>query len=604
MNSTIYISGSGIKTHQFGVDSLSNNVANINTNGYRANVAEFKSIFSTALTTINASSPISNDFGYGGTKAANAISLKEGSLVDSDASPFNVALSGDGWFVVGENQEGQFTVDDSTISSTARTYFTRDGSFSLDEDAYLVNNSGYYLYGIDLGKIQDDGTFQLSLDDQADMAALGGTELTPLKIPSEISAVPTLTTEVDIALNLSRESNLKGVTSAYVDADGAFDETAFRAVDFSALFNEDEERIDFTKDDTLSITVTDSATAATTTYDFTYGTDFNTVGEFVDAVEAATGLSVNINASNTCTLSFSYEGTSDYLTVSATSDGVLASLMGLEVTDTKIYANSDAVNIYSKALMVPTYKTSIPIYDDQGTKFLMISDYVLTNYGDSNNDTWNVRTKIYDSTLTYEISDSASTGVISFASDGTPTYTDDTTGGDTSSVDFGNYTVTYNPANTATQTTTNRLYSDSGVVDTDVDGNPPGKLTEVTINSEGVIILHFSNNMSEPMGRIGMASFVNDQGLQKVGSNMFQMIQHMGLDGESKYISGAPQLMWSTDTGKLKDAKVLQYYLETSNVDITTALTDLIVMQRGYSANSKCFTTGDELLKEAINLKK
>jgi flagellar hook protein FlgE len=105
------------------------------------------------------------------------------------------------------------------------------------------------------------------------------------------------------------------------------------------------------------------------------------------------------------------------------------------------------------------------------------------------------------------------------------------------------------------------------------------------------------------MGRVGLAAFVNDQGVQKVGGNMFQMTSISVNGGQPVYSSGAPILAWD-ETGQLKFGKVLDSMLETSNVDIGAALTELIVLQRGYSFNAKAFTTGDELIKEAIGLKK
>lgn len=61
MNGTLINAYSGIKTHQFGLDSISNNIANVNTIGYRENIPQFESLFSSHLDTLNSSSPISKD---------------------------------------------------------------------------------------------------------------------------------------------------------------------------------------------------------------------------------------------------------------------------------------------------------------------------------------------------------------------------------------------------------------------------------------------------------------------------------------------------------------------------------------------------------------
>ena len=150
MNSTLINSYSGIRTHQFGLDSISNNIANVNTIGYRRNIPQFESLFSTNMDSLNADSPINNDMNYGATKSSNAISTRSGSYKASDGE-FNVAYEGKGWFVVGEQKSGSFEIKDDGYEKKQKNYFTRDGSFLRDGEGYIVNTSGYYMYGVDLG---------------------------------------------------------------------------------------------------------------------------------------------------------------------------------------------------------------------------------------------------------------------------------------------------------------------------------------------------------------------------------------------------------------------------------------------------------------------
>ena len=89
MNGTIVNASSGIRTHQFGLDSISNNIANVNTIGYRENIPQFESLFASNLDTLNADSPINNDFNYGATKSSNAISTRSGSYKSSEGE-FNI----------------------------------------------------------------------------------------------------------------------------------------------------------------------------------------------------------------------------------------------------------------------------------------------------------------------------------------------------------------------------------------------------------------------------------------------------------------------------------------------------------------------------------
>ena len=93
------------------------------------------------------------------------------------------------------------------------------------------------------------------------------------------------------------------------------------------------------------------------------------------------------------------------------------------------------------------------------------------------------------------------------------------------------------------------------------------------------------------------------EGLQKTGGNLFEM-NLVSRDGEESIpASGNPILGWD-EAGNLRFGQILHKYLESSNVNPVDAMTNLIIFQRGYAMNAKAFTTGDDLIKEAINLKR
>ena len=76
-------------------------------------------------------------------------------------------------------------------------------------------------------------------------------------------------------------------------------------------------------------------------------------------------------------------------------------------------------------------------------------------------------------------------------------------------------------------------------------------------------------------------------------------------NGQTIVVSGPPLMAWNENGyANLKYGKVMDHMLETSNVDTGTALTDLIVYQRGYQMSSKAISTADQLMQEAIGLKK
>jgi len=108
------------------------------------------------------------------------------------------------------------------------------------------------------------------------------------------------------------------------------------------------------------------------------------------------------------------------------------------------------------------------------------------------------------------------------------------------------------------------------------------------------IIANFSNGKNGVIGAIPIFHFQNEQGLDNIGGQNFIETQNSGKaftykDNSGNYIIG----------GRIKN-----YALETSNVKLSTALTELIIMQKAFDANSKSITTSDEMIKKAIDMKR
>lgn len=123
------------------------------------------------------------------------------------------------------------------------------------------------------------------------------------------------------------------------------------------------------------------------------------------------------------------------------------------------------------------------------------------------------------------------------------------------------------------------------------DGYKMGYLDNFKIDSNGIITGVYSNGTSRALGQIAMASFTNQGGLEKAGDNTYTQSNN----------SGIANISASGIAGK---GTLLAGALEMSNVDLTEQLTDMIVTQRGFQANSKTITTADTLLETVLNLKR
>ena len=110
------------------------------------------------------------------------------------------------------------------------------------------------------------------------------------------------------------------------------------------------------------------------------------------------------------------------------------------------------------------------------------------------------------------------------------------------------------------------------------------------IDENGTIIGVFTNGRSFGLAQVSMASFTNNGGLESDGGNCY--IQSSN--------SGDPVFGQAGTSGK---GSIQSSALEMSNVDLSRSLTQLIVIQRGYQANSKTITTADEMLNTLLQLK-
>lgn len=120
----------------------------------------------------------------------------------------------------------------------------------------------------------------------------------------------------------------------------------------------------------------------------------------------------------------------------------------------------------------------------------------------------------------------------------------------------------------------------------------PEGFTDINISSDGTITAKDDAGDIEELGRIGLAKFINPEGLLAVGSNLFEQTE----------ASGEYQLR--QDAGDPGYGSIMQGFLEMSNVQVVEEMVNLITAQRAYEINTKAIQTSDEMLGEANNLKR
>jgi len=122
------------------------------------------------------------------------------------------------------------------------------------------------------------------------------------------------------------------------------------------------------------------------------------------------------------------------------------------------------------------------------------------------------------------------------------------------------------------------------------DGYAAGNLQRFSIGDDGIILGQYSNGQSKPLGQVVLANFANSNGLEPLGNNAWAESSNSGTP-----LIGTPD---SGSFGVLQSSAV-----ETSNVDLTAELVNMITAQRVYQANAQTIKTQDSVMQTLVNLR-
>lgn len=150
-----------------------------------------------------------------------------------------------------------------------------------------------------------------------------------------------------------------------------------------------------------------------------------------------------------------------------------------------------------------------------------------------------------------------------------------------------NLSISWKLTDSAGNSTISQTATASATSATNQDGFPSGTLTSYTVQPDGTVAGSFSSGKTLPLGQVAIASFANIQGLQNIGSNMYQQTPASGAA-----VIGTAQ---TGGRGSLVGGEV-----EQSNVDISTEFAKLIAAQQAYSANAKSITAFNQVSQATI----
>jgi flagellar hook protein FlgE len=131
--------------------------------------------------------------------------------------------------------------------------------------------------------------------------------------------------------------------------------------------------------------------------------------------------------------------------------------------------------------------------------------------------------------------------------------------------------------------------SSSNVASATQDGYASGSYQDFSVDGNGIVEASFSNGQKETIGQVAVATVANQQGLQATNNTAYL----------ATLASGPAVIGTAGNAGR---GTIEGGALESSNVDVSTEFSALIVAQRAFEANSKSVTTFDQATQEAINM--
>lgn len=538
---------SGLKAAQTALSVIGDNLANLNTPGFKSSRTTFSDQFAQTLRSAQApgnglggKNPV--QIGSGTSVSSIDMDFTQGGLTPT-GKPFDLAIEGEGFFILTDG------VEDS---------YTRVGTFGLDQEDELVDSaSGLKVKGINGSAIN---------------------------VPVNSTVPAKATTKINLSGNLSSTVSANAVNQV-VESSAAYTVAGpANAVAASLLNDLILNTTDYVAGDkiTVSGTETDGVPVNTT---FIYGSgtgqDGTTLGDLQNFIS---------NSFGSATASIA----SGKIVITSDAPGEQNNKLSLSIADPNT-GNTGATAFLTNAETVAgsgqAHTTTASIFDSKG-----VQSSVTLTFEKTADDTWEVTPTM-----------KAGTGTIT---DGITAINFNGTDGSFASV-TGTSTITVTYPDSTTQVITLDFgqpnsfdgvnqFGGNGTVGSGnqtvgtvaqfrQDGNKAGFFSSASVNSDGKVITIFTNGTTRTVAQLQMATFSNPSGLSKIGGNRFVI----------NASSGEP-IFQTAGTGRV--GRIIDGQLENSNVDLAQEFTSLITTQRSFQANARTITTTDEMLQELVNL--
>lgn len=550
MMRSMYSGVSGLKTHQTKMDVIGNNIANVNTVGFKSSSVTFSEIMYQNLSGASGPNALTGtggvnakQIGLGVTTGSTSVNITGPGASQTTGRAFDIKLND-------TNSATSFFI----VSNGSGTQFTRAGSFYVDGAGNLcMTSTGYNVMGWQV----DPTTGDIRKD-----------TVSALRVMSEKN----MTSAPEATVNGRCEGVLdKNSTDVTSEAGQAMNLSFYDALGYSyvakfAIKETNRDTGEYTVELTDILDSTNKSILDQTKYDSVTGTyDPDYLGDIFGAVKSQTKTYTpragwtTVDAANNI---FEYNAT--YYRYDAAAGNLV------EVADNGggnyVQVPGGTTKTLAEAFGVSPYATGITM-----TNGVVTANVSSANY-----------------TLKFNLDDGVFDYIGATGQDNVFLNLKDTLGGN-----FENIDIDF----TGTKWFDNGGSSTIGMDKGDVDGKTGtgkkvGDMIGVFVDTNGKIYGSYDNGNTILLGQIAVAQFANAMGLEKVGDNCYTTTLNSGeFDGIGVDITAGGGTM---STGML----------EMSNVDLSSEFTEMITTQRGFQANSRIITVSDTLLEELINLKR
>lgn len=655
MVKSLYSGVTGLKTHQQKMDVIGNNIANVNTTGFKTSVVTFSDVYyqtkktaSGTTATLGGSNP--TQVGYGVKMNTTTPNMTQSGFTFSD-SIYDMALDGEGFFQL--------------MDGAGNVFYTRAGIFNVDEMGYLVDANGYHVLGVSGDSSNQPGSseiIRITVPQTEAKCSSATKTVNGTNVTISVSA-PSDNTDMSVTFTNAQypfATYSNGILNIFFDmtkqynSDVEFEAAIQSAIKAGGVTLPDDVELKFEfetipddPDAKIASNSVDAWTYKTTSasgekyWQYTYTNPADT--SITEIKNAQLAFDTDDLKQNNIEITIDWDDSATATKVEGptiAADGSISGAWTITLCPTSTAAEiNKAIETYIDAQQA----AGVTVPKLSCTKFVMPSD----------SDNRDAAIAAIGGTIKLEGTEEGSLGTTVTATEAGE-YANNykivfaySASYDNTKAVWDENTLTITVCNNTTLADINamiekaangdtkKMLEVSGMAELDsmnaaarealFSGNPSlslgggadsfytevakylttfsltdGRtgsdqsykdLENVTIQTDGTIIGLHSVHGYLTLGRIDIATFDNPNGLEQVGGTMF---------GET-VASGAAKVEVAGSNGA---GEVVSGALEMSNVDLSQEFTDMITTQRGYQANSRVITTSDTMLEELLSLKR